>query len=93
MLRRAFSTVQQHSASLLLKIQLFSGLLHKYLPEKPLAYPEEKHRMSSISIATLPRMGRDALAAFLSTGEPTNLAIIDVRDSGKNLLHLIDTEL
>ncbi|CAG8156134.1 unnamed protein product [Penicillium salamii] len=37
--------------------------------------------MSSISIATLPRMGRDALAAFLSTGEPTNLAIIDVRDS------------
>lgn len=38
--------------------------------------------MSSISIATLPRMGRDALAALLRT-EPTNLAIIDVRDSGK----------
>ncbi|KAJ5143715.1 uncharacterized protein N7515_002502 [Penicillium bovifimosum] len=36
--------------------------------------------MSSISIATLPRMGRDALAALLGT-EPTNLAIIDVRDS------------
>ncbi|CAG7917595.1 unnamed protein product [Penicillium olsonii] len=37
--------------------------------------------MSSISIATLPRMGRDALAALLSTDEPANLAIIDVRDS------------
>ncbi|KAJ5346505.1 hypothetical protein N7541_008987 [Penicillium brevicompactum] len=37
--------------------------------------------MSSISIATLPRMGRDALAALLSTGEPSNLAIVDVRDS------------
>ncbi|KAJ5542430.1 hypothetical protein N7535_004850 [Penicillium sp. DV-2018c] len=36
--------------------------------------------MSSISIATLPRMGRDALAALLRT-EPTNLAIVDVRDS------------
>lgn len=39
--------------------------------------------MSSISIATLPRMGRDVLAALLSTGEPSNLAIVDVRDSGK----------
>jgi hypothetical protein len=28
-------------------------------------------------------MGRDALAALLSTGEPSNLAIVDVRDSGK----------
>ncbi|KAJ5327880.1 hypothetical protein N7452_008270 [Penicillium brevicompactum] len=37
--------------------------------------------MSSISIATLPRMGRDALAALLSTDEPSNLAIVDVRDS------------
>ncbi|KAJ6012190.1 hypothetical protein N7499_012842 [Penicillium canescens] len=38
--------------------------------------------MSSISIATLPRMGRDALAALLlSASEPSNLAIIDVRDS------------
>ncbi|CAI7585849.1 unnamed protein product [Penicillium bialowiezense] len=37
--------------------------------------------MSSISIATLPRMGRDALAALLSTGEPANLAVVDVRDS------------
>ncbi|KAK9857706.1 hypothetical protein MYU51_019875 [Penicillium brevicompactum] len=37
--------------------------------------------MSSISIATLPRMGRDALAALLSTGEPSDLAIVDVRDS------------
>ena len=46
--------------------------------------------MSSISIATLPRMGRDALAALLSTDEPANLAIIDVRDSGKKSLYLMD---
>jgi hypothetical protein len=44
---------------------------------------ELQKAMSSISIATLPRMGRDALAALLlSASEPSNLAIIDVRDSG-----------
>ncbi|OQD68094.1 hypothetical protein PENPOL_c003G08890 [Penicillium polonicum] len=42
--------------------------------------------MSSISIATLPRMGRDVLAALLSTGEPSNLAIVDVRDSDKKMV-------
>lgn len=40
--------------------------------------------MSSITIATLPRMSRDALSALLlTTSSPANLAIIDVRDSGK----------
>ncbi|KAF5858226.1 hypothetical protein ETB97_004680 [Aspergillus alliaceus] len=38
--------------------------------------------MSAITIATLPRMSRDALSALLlSTSNPSNLAIIDVRDS------------
>ncbi|KAB8233292.1 Rhodanese-like domain-containing protein [Aspergillus alliaceus] len=38
--------------------------------------------MSAITIATLPRMSRDALSALLlSTSTPSNLAIIDVRDS------------
>ncbi|OQE32091.1 hypothetical protein PENSTE_c001G04395 [Penicillium steckii] len=38
--------------------------------------------MSSISIATLPRMNRDALSALLkSTTEADRLAVIDVRDS------------
>ncbi|CAI7630453.1 Rhodanese-like domain-containing protein [Penicillium manginii] len=38
--------------------------------------------MSSISIASLPRMNRDALSALLtSTTESDKLAIIDVRDS------------
>lgn len=38
---------------------------------------------SSITIATLQRMTRDTLAALLSINPPpTNLAIIDVRDSG-----------
>ncbi|PYI05239.1 Rhodanese-like protein [Aspergillus sclerotiicarbonarius CBS 121057] len=38
--------------------------------------------MSSITIATLPRISRDALSALLlSTSSPSNLAIIDVRDS------------
>ncbi|KAF7588803.1 hypothetical protein BBP40_005196 [Aspergillus hancockii] len=38
--------------------------------------------MSSITIATLPRMSRDALSALLlSTSAPGKLAIIDVRDS------------
>ncbi|KAI9037971.1 phosphatase YCH1 [Aspergillus affinis] len=38
--------------------------------------------MSSISIATLPRMSRDALSALLlSASSPSKLAIIDVRDS------------
>ncbi|KNG87520.1 hypothetical protein ANOM_004399 [Aspergillus nomiae NRRL 13137] len=38
--------------------------------------------MSSISIATLPRMSRDALSALLlSASTPSKLAIIDVRDS------------
>jgi Cdc25 family phosphatase len=39
--------------------------------------------MSSITIANLPRMSRDALSALLlSTSTPSKLAIIDVRDSG-----------
>ncbi|PYH39255.1 phosphatase YCH1 [Aspergillus neoniger CBS 115656] len=38
--------------------------------------------MSSITIATLPRISRDALSALLlSTSTPGKLAIIDVRDS------------
>jgi hypothetical protein len=39
--------------------------------------------MSSLNIATLPRINRDALAALLKAGTtPAKLAIIDVRDSG-----------
>ncbi|KAE8365184.1 Rhodanese-like domain-containing protein [Aspergillus caelatus] len=38
--------------------------------------------MSSITIATLPHMSRDALSALLlSTSTPSKLAIVDVRDS------------
>ncbi|KAJ5642046.1 hypothetical protein N7490_006046 [Penicillium lividum] len=38
--------------------------------------------MSSLNIATLPRIDRDALAALLQAGPgPAKLAIIDVRDS------------
>ncbi|KAE8134945.1 Rhodanese-like domain-containing protein [Aspergillus pseudotamarii] len=38
--------------------------------------------MSSITIASLPRMSRDALSALLlSTSTPSKLAIVDVRDS------------
>ncbi|KAL4889377.1 Rhodanese-like domain-containing protein [Aspergillus ambiguus] len=37
--------------------------------------------MSSITIATLPRMSRDALSALLLGSTPSKLAIIDVRDS------------
>ncbi|KAL4913264.1 Rhodanese-like domain-containing protein [Aspergillus aurantiobrunneus] len=38
--------------------------------------------MSSITIATLPRMSREALSALvLSASTPSRLAIIDVRDS------------
>lgn len=38
--------------------------------------------MSSINIATLPRMSRDALSALLlSTSKLSDLAIVDVRDS------------
>ncbi|PWY74541.1 Rhodanese-like protein [Aspergillus sclerotioniger CBS 115572] len=38
--------------------------------------------MSSITIATLPRISRDALSALLlSTSSPSKLAVIDVRDS------------
>ncbi|KAF7717311.1 Rhodanese-like domain-containing protein [Penicillium ucsense] len=38
--------------------------------------------MSSISIATLPRMSRDALSALLRSKTPADkLAIVDVRDS------------
>ncbi|GKZ16545.1 hypothetical protein AbraIFM66951_000222 [Aspergillus brasiliensis] len=38
--------------------------------------------MSSITIATLPRISRDALSALLlSTSTPSKLAIVDVRDS------------
>ncbi|EED18527.1 conserved hypothetical protein [Talaromyces stipitatus ATCC 10500] len=38
--------------------------------------------MSSITIATLPRMSRDVLSSLLlSTSTPSKLAIIDVRDS------------
>lgn len=42
--------------------------------------------MSSITIATLPRMSRDVLSSLLlSTSASNKLAIIDVRDSGKEL--------
>lgn len=42
--------------------------------------------MSSISIATLPRMNRDALSALLLKGiSADKLAIVDVRDSGESL--------
>ena len=45
------------------------------------SFPEIK--MSSLNIATLPRISRDALAALLQAGTtPAKLAIIDVRDSG-----------
>ncbi|GFF71663.1 hypothetical protein IFM47457_02947, partial [Aspergillus lentulus] len=47
-----------------------------------LQYPDcHKRAMSSITIATLPRMTRDALSELLlSTTSPSKLAIIDVRD-------------
>lgn len=39
--------------------------------------------MSSLTIASLPRISREGLAGLLSTGPtPARLAIIDVRDSG-----------
>lgn len=48
---------------------------------------------TTISIATLPRMSRDALSALLSTtGTESNsnkLAIIDVRDSGMTAPFLV----
>ncbi|OGM41068.1 hypothetical protein ABOM_010222 [Aspergillus bombycis] len=48
--------------------------------------------MSSISIATLPRMSRDALAALLlSTSTPSNLAVIDVRDSDHVGGHIVSS--
>lgn len=44
---------------------------------------KQSYGMSSISIATLPRMSRDALSALLkSTTGADKLAIVDVRDSG-----------
>ncbi|KAK5806435.1 hypothetical protein VI817_000693 [Penicillium citrinum] len=43
---------------------------------------KQSYGMSSISIATLPRMSRDALSALLkSTTGADKLAIVDVRDS------------
>ncbi|KAL4927686.1 phosphatase YCH1 [Aspergillus undulatus] len=43
--------------------------------------------MSSITIATIPRISREALSALLlSTSTPSKLAIIDVRDSGGHIL-------
>jgi len=45
--------------------------------------------MSSLNIATLPRINRDALAAQLKAGTtPAKLAIIDVRDSGMTILNV-----
>lgn len=41
--------------------------------------------MSSITIATLPRMTRDILASLVATDTSGKLAIIDVRDSGTTL--------
>jgi hypothetical protein len=39
--------------------------------------------MSSINIATLPRMSREALSALLLSSSPSNVAVVDVRDAGK----------
>ncbi|EAU34855.1 conserved hypothetical protein [Aspergillus terreus NIH2624] len=39
------------------------------------------YKMSSITIATLPRLSRDALSTMLLASAPSKLAIIDVRDS------------
>ncbi|KAL5003300.1 Rhodanese-like domain-containing protein [Aspergillus recurvatus] len=48
--------------------------------------------MSSITIATLPRISRDALSALLlSTSTPSKLAIIDVRDSDHVGGHIISS--
>jgi Cdc25 family phosphatase len=38
--------------------------------------------MSSLTIATLPRMSRDALCSLLLASVPTQVAVVDVRDSG-----------
>ncbi|KAL2856652.1 Rhodanese-like protein [Aspergillus pseudoustus] len=48
--------------------------------------------MSTITIANLPRMTRDALSALLlSTSTPSKLAIIDVRDSDHVGGHIISS--
>ncbi|KAL4735358.1 Rhodanese-like domain-containing protein [Aspergillus similis] len=48
--------------------------------------------MSSITIANLPRISRDALSALiLSTSTPSKLAIIDVRDSDHVGGHIISS--
>ncbi|KAL2815295.1 Rhodanese-like domain-containing protein [Aspergillus granulosus] len=48
--------------------------------------------MSSITIANLPRMSRDALSALLlSSSSPSKLAIIDVRDSDHVGGHIISS--
>ncbi|KAL4983470.1 Rhodanese-like domain-containing protein [Aspergillus falconensis] len=48
--------------------------------------------MSPITIATLPRISRDALSALLlSTSTPSKLAIIDVRDSDHVGGHIISS--
>lgn len=46
--------------------------------------------MSSITIASLPRMARETLSAIIQTpAAASNLAIIDVRDSGSSVHPLI----
>lgn len=45
--------------------------------------------MSSITIATLPRMTRDVLSSLLlaqTNSAPSKVAVIDVRDSGRYAL-------
>jgi hypothetical protein len=75
---RRFTDQEHHSCKL--------SCIYKYLSyftQRRSSDLELQKAMSSISIANLPRMGRDALAALLlSASEPSNLAIIDVRDSG-----------
>lgn len=62
-------------------IQFYFEQVHISLEYFHWLAPESK--MSSINLATLKYMNRDALAAILQAGTtPAKLAIIDVRDSG-----------
>lgn len=66
-------------------------LLKRYLGD--LLHPRHNHtapsaKMSSITIATLPRMTRDVLSSLLlaqTNSAPSKIAVIDVRDSGAQL--------
>lgn len=58
-----------------------NNLLTTYQLTYSLAYHLPTSTMSSITIATLPRMTREVLSSLLLNA-PSKLAIIDVRDSG-----------